>query len=273
MNELLDSLYTFQSDEHAALVNAVCALLNVQTIKQFLVWTQTELQSLLPHGALICGIGYINRPTIRMIESYNVNFPMAYMEEIKQSDGGVLSPIMAKWLKERKPQLFDAACASHDIPDEWLTIFNRHNLNNIVAHGRQCNSKPIASYFSFFRIPEPLEQRHVMLLEFLVPQMHHVITGILFNQSQVLRKPISDRLSHSVMLTQREKEVLRWMSEGKTNWEIAQILAVSKETVNTHVKKILSKFNVHNRAQAILCAKGYAAEAKEPSRIYSRHDD
>jgi len=53
------------------------------------------------------------------------------------------------------------------------------------------------------------------------------------------------------MLTAREIEVLNWIEKGKSNNEIAQILAISHLTVKNHVQSILRKLNVQNRAQAV----------------------
>lgn len=51
-------------------------------------------------------------------------------------------------------------------------------------------------------------------------------------------------------LTRREKEVLFWLVQGKTNWEIAAIAGRSENTVKVQVRKILLKLDVSNRAQA-----------------------
>ena len=52
-------------------------------------------------------------------------------------------------------------------------------------------------------------------------------------------------------LTRRELEVLAMLAEGETNARIATRLIVSEDTVKTHVKHILRKLGVHNRAQAV----------------------
>ena len=52
------------------------------------------------------------------------------------------------------------------------------------------------------------------------------------------------------MLSGREREVLQVLAEGKSDVEIAQALNVSKYTVSTHVRNILTKLNVENRVQA-----------------------
>ena len=51
-------------------------------------------------------------------------------------------------------------------------------------------------------------------------------------------------------LSAREREVLDWMTEGKTNAEIATILGISLHTVKRHVEKILQKLGVPNRGAA-----------------------
>ncbi len=275
MLEYLEEMHALLPDEQATLVNVIWALLKIETVEQFVAWTQVELQSILPHGALICGLGYINRPAAQMIDHISVNFPMAYMQDIRLPDGGVLSPIMDRWLKENKPQLFDHTQSKYDELQEWMAIFNKHDLRNIAAHGMHCNNKPIFSYFNFSRIPEPLGPRHAYLLEFLVPQMHSVLARILLNKQLLSQRAISENLSQPTTLTTREKEVLHWLSEGKTGWEISHILELSEETVKSHIKKIFRKFNVCNRAQAIMRAKevGLLASASATRRIFTRHDD
>jgi LuxR family transcriptional regulator, regulator of acetate metabolism len=52
-------------------------------------------------------------------------------------------------------------------------------------------------------------------------------------------------------LTRREYEVLQLMTKGTTNREIAASIFLSEETVKSHVKRILQKFGVANRGQAV----------------------
>lgn len=51
-------------------------------------------------------------------------------------------------------------------------------------------------------------------------------------------------------LTQRESEVLVMMARGYTNAEIAAALYIGTETVKTHVRRVLTKLGLRNRAQA-----------------------
>lgn len=49
-------------------------------------------------------------------------------------------------------------------------------------------------------------------------------------------------------LTNREREVLQLLAEGKTSRETAEILGVSISTVDTHRKNIMDKLSIHNTA-------------------------
>ncbi|MFN0030553.1 MAG: response regulator [Flavobacteriales bacterium] len=55
-------------------------------------------------------------------------------------------------------------------------------------------------------------------------------------------------------LTKKEKEVLLMISDGLTNKEIAQKLFLSDETIKTHRKNIMSKFDLHNTADLVKLA-------------------
>jgi len=55
-------------------------------------------------------------------------------------------------------------------------------------------------------------------------------------------------------LTSRESEVLAWLSKGKTNRDIAQILGLSPRTVDKHLEQIYAKLGVENRTAAAAIA-------------------
>lgn len=56
-------------------------------------------------------------------------------------------------------------------------------------------------------------------------------------------------------MTEREIEVLRLISQGATNREIAERLVISEGTVKNHISSILSRLGLRDRTQAALKAK------------------
>jgi DNA-binding NarL/FixJ family response regulator len=57
-----------------------------------------------------------------------------------------------------------------------------------------------------------------------------------------------------LLLTRREREVLQWVARGASNKEIAEALVISKNTVKNHMRNILSKLHLSNRAQVMAYA-------------------
>jgi DNA-binding response OmpR family regulator/DNA-binding CsgD family transcriptional regulator len=55
-------------------------------------------------------------------------------------------------------------------------------------------------------------------------------------------------------LTDREAEVLLWISRGKANREISEILGISPRTVNKHLEQVFEKMGIENRASAAAAA-------------------
>ena len=54
------------------------------------------------------------------------------------------------------------------------------------------------------------------------------------------------------ILTQREKEVLFWLSQGFNNLEISAKMVLSEKTVKNHVSHLLKKLNLNDRTQAAI---------------------
>ncbi|HAS28499.1 MAG TPA: DNA-binding response regulator [Dehalococcoidia bacterium] len=56
------------------------------------------------------------------------------------------------------------------------------------------------------------------------------------------------------VLTKREKEILKYISDGNTNKQIANTLSISEQTIKNHVSAILRKLNANDRAHAVVLA-------------------
>lgn len=73
-----------------------------------------------------------------------------------------------------------------------------------------------------------------------------LVEGELGGDEQVIRGKLA--------LTARESEVLLWISRGKSNRDVAEILSLSPRTVNKHLEQIYSKLGVENRTAAAALA-------------------
>jgi DNA-binding CsgD family transcriptional regulator len=64
-------------------------------------------------------------------------------------------------------------------------------------------------------------------------------------------------------LTPREAEVLTWIAQGKSNYEIGVILSACTGTICKHVEHILAKLSVENRTSAAVVALAALASANK----------
>ena len=74
------------------------------------------------------------------------------------------------------------------------------------------------------------------------------VTRLIFTEKQEL---LAAGQARELGLTPREAEALHWISEGKSNPEIALLLRISPRTVHKHVEHILAKLGVENRLAAV----------------------
>ncbi|MEI0603672.1 helix-turn-helix transcriptional regulator [Brachyspira alvinipulli] len=60
-----------------------------------------------------------------------------------------------------------------------------------------------------------------------------------------------EKIEDNIVLTRREKEILSYLLDGKTNKEVSLILDISLNTVNNHVANIYEKSGVKNRVELV----------------------
>ena len=85
-------------------------------------------------------------------------------------------------------------------------------------------------------------------------------------QTKIKLIPAKNALG-SLGLTARETEVLTWIAQGKTNYEIGVILSASTGTICKHVEHILCKLDVRNRTAAAAIALAALAKTKNMRRV------
>jgi two-component system, NarL family, response regulator NreC len=99
--------------------------------------------------------------------------------------------------------------------------------------------------------------------EDLIPAIRAVASGKPFFSPAVTGVLVEDyirRLEHRGLtdsyhlLTDREKEVLQLLAEGRSNKEVATLLTLGVSTVETHRANLMQKLNLHNTAEIVLYA-------------------
>jgi two-component system NarL family response regulator len=84
-------------------------------------------------------------------------------------------------------------------------------------------------------------------------QIRETVRGVAAGES-LLPAGIASKLAESMAhpeLSERERQVLQYIANGKSNKEIGQVLYISENTVKSHVKSILTKLDAMGRTEAI----------------------
>ncbi|MCX7282813.1 MAG: response regulator [Novosphingobium sp.] len=88
----------------------------------------------------------------------------------------------------------------------------------------------------------------------LVVIAHYRDTEVLIRLNELNPKADVSRLQQRLALTDREAEVLLWISYGKSNGMISEVLSISPRTVQKHLERIYEKLGVETRAAAAAVA-------------------
>jgi LuxR family transcriptional regulator, quorum-sensing system regulator BjaR1 len=89
----------------------------------------------------------------------------------------------------------------------------------------------------------------------LAPSARHVVGALARQALQAVRRlRTGSDDSPRPVLSEREREVMRWLADGKTAWEVSRILSLSEHTVLTHLRNAKQKLDAANNVHAVVKA-------------------
>jgi transcriptional regulator EpsA len=246
-----DGANYLDASERESLAEIVESSLRVCLRHQFYSWTQGIVQSLLPHEILICGVDDGSPQGIRLHHFSGTRyFRDEHFRAVCTPREGLIRRMMAEWQTNGEPLMLAGELEDDDAHGQLLELVQRNELRNIVAHGVRGSGHGIVGFYGFSRIPWPLGRRIAYRAQLIVPSLHATFVQVLAHEAKA--NGVGSRSRRQI--TQREVEILRWIREGKTNTDIARILAVSPWTVKNHVQTILKKLSAQTRGHAVVRA-------------------
>lgn len=151
-------------------------------------------------------------------------------------------PILKTAERETHAFSWDVGYAGATPSKEFLDLSRQFVGSNGIACCVSGRSRTSTTLISMTLPEHERAQDYVDALDYLAPHLHEI-----FNRQGSLNR-------HSLMapdISQRELEVLHWAKEGKSTWDISNILSISERTVKFHFGNIFRKLDVLNRSQAI----------------------
>lgn len=219
---------------------------SIKTVDDFRRWTRDRIRPLLPHEALVCGLGHLHAGGVSLDYLVTVDYPVEAIEAIRNRAGAIDTPILRRWLAEQKPVYLDGQNPWPGIPEQWWDNFLRYDLRNVLAHAVVDVHRCFGTYHSFFRMPGQPTESNIATLQSVVPVLHQVMWQL------IERVNLTDDFAARIAaFSDRERDVLRWLRLGKTNAEIAELTGMSESTVKHYLTKMFDAFGVSNRAQLV----------------------
>ena len=180
------------------------------------------------------------------ISMHNVSYSNDWLYTYCKNEYATVDPILKSLFSTFQTQTWKQTYSTVNSRRqlEFIEEARSFGLTNGITTGAFDREKGLGTFFSFAGGDAKGTVRYRGLLEYLIPYLHRVLIA---NTRAVLFTQAKD-------LSPREITVLGWMKEGKTNWEIAQIVGVTERTVRFHVESIFMKLDAHSRAQAVAVA-------------------
>ena len=235
-----------QPQELEALLLNIDASLRVHSRHQLFGWSQGMLQSLVKHELLVCALRSPH-PTSYQVDCFASPWiDPEKVSEVFRRDAAFVADLVSEWVEA---EFHPVVCRGVPLARGAFTAeLQRLGAESVIAHGTHDSLGKPVSLFVLAAMPGDLGREQAFLLELIVPFLH-----LAWMRTQ-LKGPLEDSgaTAQSVNpLSAREKEILRWIHLGKSNFEIGTILGISPLTVKNHVQKILRKLNVQNRTHAV----------------------
>lgn len=225
------------------------ASLRVFSRPQLFAWTQGLLQNLLRHELLLCAVREDRALSYQVDCLASPWIDADRVRALFQQDVELVAGLLRRWVAaEFHPVVCSVLGVDATARGEFSAELHAIGADSVMVHGTYDSLGKPVSLFVLGATNGDLGQEQAFLLELIVPFLH-----LAWMRSQLAR-PLEDiqAAAHTPdLLTVREKEILRWIHLGKSNFEIGTILSISPLTVKNHVQKILRKLNVRNRTQAV----------------------
>jgi transcriptional regulator EpsA len=229
--------------EQEYLLRAIESGVRVRALRQLFLWTQGQLQALLPHQVMVC-LGFGEAGALRRIECLHgaVLAPETIRMLADPGDGLALAAVRRWREAPGEPLIADSADPG---AGELADRLRAAGFDNLLVHGSGPGDAG-ASVFALFGLPMRPGARHAYFLELLLPYLHMAWTVL---------PPADDAGQQRAMparaLSAREMEIMGWLREGKSNGEIGSLLGISALTVKNHLQRIYQLLGVANRAHAL----------------------
>lgn len=225
-----------------------------------------NLLNIFPADAVVCGYGTFGKE-VDVMKLWNssqlADIEIAHVESLGWPQS-FLQPYLQENILARDGQSYE--CIRTQRPQLWIDIYKRdgypfnpwtkrgldpkfveitkdHRMS-LVLRKTQVDPHRRVSDFSLLFNRRKTADQFSRLWNGVVPFLHNALL-------RVYEKGANNGNDQLAPVSARQQEVLKWLIEGKSNWEIGQILSISERTVKFHIQNLMHKLEATNRSHLV----------------------
>ena len=239
----------------AQFIGLIHESLRVRSHFEFLLWSQGNVQQFLPHDIMIAAWGDFS---IGLIYFDVVSaLPGIRTEQIHEAN---LTPLLKRlfdyWKDDaRAPFILKMGQGIFKDSELACNELNGHfkNMKSALVHAIKDGRGRHDCLYVLLSASDIPPTSSMTMLEALLPYIDSSLRQLdhLPEQLHDLHPANEQPEDYIGALSAREMEIMEWVQNGKTNYEIGMILDISAFTVKNHLQRIFKKLDVINRAQAV----------------------
>lgn len=205
-----------------------------------------DLKHFMPFENAVCAsVNLVDFPgsgDLELSVNYcNISYPAGYLDDYFENDDFSSDAVLAEFLTTLSPVNWSAVDEKCDFNYPASIKALEYNMRDGWADGTlNPVTVDLTTFFLGNSVKDDNSARSENVLQYATP----FLVGAYERLLQKATPPPTP-------LTAKETEVLNWIKDGKSSWEISKILRCSKRTVDFHVNNIKAKLGVVTRAQAV----------------------
>jgi transcriptional regulator EpsA len=245
----VEALVILSKLEQEYLLRTIEAAVHVRDARGFFLWTQGQLQALLPHRLMV-GMQFGADEQLLRLECLHatVQGEAALARLCDAAEGTAVR--LARHAREqaRLPLMADTRARAPAPMGALHEALRADGHENFILHGSGALPGG-SSMFLLLGMPMKPGPRYAYFLALLLPYLHMALLRL--SQQDAAVDAEAEHAAILRPLSARETEILAWVREGKSNYEVGRILGISALTVKNHLQRIYKTLGVSNRTHAL----------------------
>ena len=208
-----------------------------------------RLSELLPYQAAVSCMSTLGaNGEIEALKVVNVDYPEDYLAELGKDGLMMQDPVVMENFRSFRLQYWADTIKQRPLSRDMHEIislaedygFSKTRAGCGYGHGVRNLKGTEGSFFCYQGLLR--SSRTEEILSIIIPHFHEALRRL-----GVVPKAGSS-------LTPKETEVLKWVKQGESTWDISTILGISERTVKFHVGNIMQKLDATTRTHAVAIA-------------------